>query len=170
MIDPRKTRQPHDGKDSFVVYRHLLCLYSIALLLLAAGCGSGAEDGTPDYPVTVIGPGLTPEPTPTSLAADTATSELMISWDDVTLLPLKTPEVPLETTDEPAQIPDPLTEADRDLLVTGQGPFMLSEAEITLGQAVLPLGLLDLEGPYSVQSVEIENAPGWRFLALSSSF
>ena len=46
-----------------------------------------------------------------------------------------------------------------------QYPFELNDTEISLGRLVLPVGLLDLEGEYSVCSIPVKGYPSWRFLA-----
>jgi hypothetical protein len=146
----------------------------MVVLLLMAGCQSEKPNGTPDYPVTIIPPATT-EPA-TRVAPPSWTPEVIesptIAWDAVTLLPLRTPESEPETlTESPAPeqraIPDPLTEADLDLLAPGRYPFTLHDAEISLGRVVLPVDLLSLAemGSFSVRSIPIEGYPNWRFIA-----
>jgi hypothetical protein len=165
-----------------VTPRHpVASLLTIALLLLTAGCRSEVAGGTPDYPVTVIPPAPTVLPTETASPVPpppepSATPTL--DWGAVTLLPPRTSEPEPEASAEPSReppagpmptIPDPLTEANLDLLVSGGRPFTLSDAEISLGRVVLPVDLIGLapEGPFSIRSIPVEGYPDWRFLAFS---
>lgn len=143
-------------------------LPAVALvLLLAFGCQSN-QDSTPDYPVTII----PPDATATQELPDTTSPEPFysptINWTNVTLLPLRTPEASAEAqTQEFPEIPDPLTELDLDFLAPGSTPFDLEQAEMSLGQVVLPVDLFRVAemGMFSVHSIQVENLPSWRFLA-----
>jgi hypothetical protein len=167
---------------TFVIHRRLVSsLVILTLLLLAAGCRSDVADSTPDYPVTVI------PPAPTATATRTASpvpptpepsATPTLDWGAVTLLPPRTSEPEPETSAEPTPeppagpmptVPDPLTEANLDLLVSGGRPFTLNDAEISLGRVVLPVDLISLAqaGPFSIRSIPIEGYPNWRFLAFS---
>jgi hypothetical protein len=167
---------------SFVIPRRpVTSLLVVALLLLTAGCRSDTAEGTPDYAVTVIPPAPTVLPTETASPVPpppepSATPTL--DWGAVTLLPPRTSEPEPEASAEPSPeplvgpmptIPDPLTEANLDLLVSGGRPFTLSDAEISLGRVVLPVDLIGLapEGPFGIRSIPVEGYPAWRFLAFS---
>jgi hypothetical protein len=169
-----------------VFHRRPICsLIVITLLLLTAGCRSDTAEGTPDYPVTVIPPAPTVLPTQTASPvppSPEASATPTLDWSAVTLLPPRTsetePEASAEMSPEPSPeppagpmptIPDPLTEANLDLLVPGGRPFTLSDAEISLGRVVLPVDLISLVqgGPFSIRSIPVEGYPAWRFLAFS---
>jgi hypothetical protein len=143
--------------------------FLIALLVasLVVGCRSEPSATTPDYPVTVITREAT---TPASTATPVATPT--VGWDEVTLLPPSTTETGEEgeAAEEQAEapdgaIPDPLTDANLDLLASAEGPYTLSDTELTLGRLLLPVDLLAADGPFQVTSIAIQNYPGWRFLA-----
>lgn len=156
-------------------------LFAITLLLLAAGCRADVADSTPDYAVTVIPPAPTASATRTASPvppSPEASATPTLDWGAVTLLPSRTPEAEPEASAEPSPeppagpmpaIPDPLTEANLDLLVSGKGPFTLSDAELSLGRVVLPVDLISLarEGPFSVRSIPVAGYPAWLFLAFS---
>ncbi len=161
--------------------RSVCALFMITLLLLTAGCRSESAGGTPDYPVTVIPPAPTVLPTQTASPVPPSpepSATPTLDWGAVTLLPPRTsepePEASAEPTPEPPAgpmptIPDPLTEAHLDLLASGDSPFSLSDAEISLGRVVLPVDLISLAqgGVFSIRSIPVEGYPAWRFLAFS---
>lgn len=139
------------------------------VLLLASACQSKNQDGTPDYPVTVIppGPAATQEPTDTPSSPEPYFSPT-IDWSSITLLPLRTPEASGDPQSQVfPDIPDPLTELDLDLLAPGSTPFDLEEVQMSLGQIILPVDLFRVAemGMFSVHSIAVENLPSWRFLA-----
>ncbi len=145
----------------------------IFVLLLAAACQSGVRSGTPDYPVTIIastGVPTTAQPQPSHQPQELIPGST-IDWQKVTLLPLPTAEPSSEAMEARAQadrtVPDPLTEADLDLLTAGQPPFALSSREISLGWVVLPVDLFQVAemGAFRIQSIPVDDYPEWRFLA-----
>lgn len=154
-------------------------LAALIALLLVPACQSNSQKGSPDYPVTIIPPAA--RPVTTELPPPSWTPEPRYSptldWGQVTLLPGRTPDPPSADTStepleeasatEPVAVPDPLTEADLDLLAPGHYPFTLQDAEISLGRVALPVDLIDLAemGPFSVRSIPIEGYPSWRFIA-----
>lgn len=147
--------------------RNLITL--IFVLLLAAACQSGVRSGTPDYPVTIIastGVPTTARPQPSPQPLEIAPGSTL-DWQKVTLLPLPTAEPSSEAMQADRAVPDPLTEADLDLLTAGQPPFALSSREISLGWVVLPVDLFQVAemGPFTIQSIPVEDYPDWRFLA-----
>ncbi len=154
----------------------LLVLLTLSML---SGCHAEPQDGTPDYPVTIIPPANSPAATelPPPSWTPEARHSPTIDWGQVTLMPLRTPES--STTDDstegseivptiqPMTIPDPLTELDLDLLAPATYPFTLVDAEISLGRMVLPVDLIGLAkmGSFDVRSIPIEGYPNWRFIA-----
>jgi hypothetical protein len=137
------------------------------VISLLVGCRSEAPTAAPDYPVTVVTTN-TPTSAPTATPVVTPTA----GWSEVTLLP--PPSAPAEENSEASggqaeqpdgKIPDPLTDADLALLTPAEGPYVMSDTELTLGRLLLPVDLLAADGPFRVTSIAIENYPGWHFLA-----
>jgi hypothetical protein len=142
-------------------------LIALFLSSVMVGCRSEQPASIPDYPVTVVTRN-TPTRAPTATQAATPT----VGWEQVTLLPPPTAQADeeAEMAEEEAEapqgtIPDPLTDADLALLAAAQGPFTLSDTELTLGRILLPVDLLAAGGSFKVASTAINNYPGWRFLA-----
>lgn len=147
-------------------------LFTAGVLLFCTAC-QPKTSSTPDYPVTVF-PTSTKQPvTPAVQSTPAVVESPTINWDSVTLLPFGTKEgdeaesagATTEQTEETVGIPDPLTESDLNLLIAADPPFELSDAEVTLGRLALPVDLFSIQGGFGIESIEVNNMPGWRFLA-----
>jgi hypothetical protein len=142
-------------------------LITLLALSLVVGCRSEPAATTPDYPVTVV-----TRDVPTAVPTVTPVVTPTVGWEEVTLLPPPTVQIPEEgeAADGQAEtaegtIPDPLTDAHLALLAASKGPFTLSDTELTLGRLLLPVDLLAADGSFRITSIAIQNYPGWRFLA-----
>ncbi|MBN1319155.1 MAG: hypothetical protein JXA42_26970 [Anaerolineales bacterium] len=147
-------------------------LLLIIILLLLTACQPGAQTGTLDYPVTVF-PTVTSKPATPTDAEPVVIESPTVNWDNVTLLPFDSEEPESGDAGDALEnemadslgIPDPLIEDDLNLLIAMNPPFELSEAEITLGRLVLPVDLFSIDDAFTIGSIEVNNYPGWRFLA-----
>jgi hypothetical protein len=152
----------------------------LVILLFLTACQSSAQSETPDYPVTIV-PTATMKPVTPTVIEPVIIESPTVNWDNVTLLPFNTREsesgeaidggdagdageTPENDLDGSEGIPDPLMESDMELLITKSPPFELSDAEITLGRLVLPVDLFSINGDFTIESFEVINYPGWRFL------
>ncbi|MEN8098159.1 MAG: hypothetical protein ABFQ89_03720 [Chloroflexota bacterium] len=146
-------------KQNYTDIKIWLLIAATTLLIVSYGCVGSSET---DFPVTVIEPDPATEAWP-DLDLDTPTA----IWENVTLLPPKEEVQVTKPAVETATgvVEDPFTNEHSDILTPGAPPYQLNDAEISLGRILLPINLGAISGPFRVASIEVQDQPGWRFLA-----